>query len=85
MFTNYGFYQVDDHWLKTHPHLWEEDSEGEGEDEEAFTGFSTENARSAFEMLLTGDEISIENLKPRNYRYLKIVSDFLEATALERN
>ena len=82
-FTNYGCYHVNDDWLKTHPHLWEEDG-SEGEDEEAFTGFSTEDARSAFEMLLTGDEISIEYLKPSNYSDLKIVSDFFSSDCFDK-
>ena len=75
--------------MKTHPHLiiqhWEkEDSEEGDEGEEALAGFSTEDARSAFEMLLTGDEISIENLKPSNYRDLKIVSDFFRSDCFDK-
>ena len=32
-FTKYGIYDVDDEWLKTHPHLWEEEEEEEEEEE----------------------------------------------------
>ena len=29
-----GGYPVDDDWLRSHPHLWEEDGEEEGDEEE---------------------------------------------------
>ena len=32
--TWHGGYPVDDAWLRSHPHIWEEEGEEEGEDED---------------------------------------------------